>query len=1445
MRPKFNHNSKYAQYRPPLLCLVCNRAGSHAKFCNSLTKLLCKKSRKIKANNTNVTSQNGKENHNETTPELNVSYKNLLNVVLQVNGNNYIGLLDTGANLNAIREVEAQGLQKIKKPNTSFVITASGDRIPSLGMVKFNLKVGALETLISATIMKNLPYPIILGMEFLKKFNAFIDLKNNFVTLENKYVRTKVLLYRENMHNNLNKELSNVSYSLHSENRHSITDSSPAKRSETQHQVTQTQQNNATNIQCNTSFEQFQLENFDHMNSIVNCLITINTIRPENLNFPHAVWIPNQKCTEVLTIAVTPTIKFNLCYQGSEMNHLILWKLLQELKLNLHTMKTNKLGIKIIDNFTNLTKQSFINMVAYIFKDVTIDIILYNIQLSPTLTNIFPHTSINSIADNHNKTVEYALITPQHPPLIHPMPQHFKPPKVTLAQDYKIEPYTSITVNVETLTNQKHLNYNFSLNDNFLTKKKLLLEYDNQSPTKVKINSINNLPVVLFKGSTIGYLNMLNTEENKEKSYAKKVNKDFTDRKFNINRLVLSSDQQEKMNNLLKEYNDIFADDMSEIGRTYLLEHKIQLLKEAPFKSKPYRVSPVERETINKQLNEMYEQGIIRPSQSEYSSPIVLVHKKGEPGKTRFCVDYRKLNSLTVKSTYPISDLESILTYLGSSKYFSSIDLFSGFFQMPLEEKSKKYTAFITPGYGLWEFNCLPFGLCNAPSSFQQLTDTVLHGLKWSSVLCYLDDVIIFSETIEEHLDKLKQVFDRLRKANLTIKTSKCEFLKEEIKILGHIINKSCITPDPEKLSSIENFPIPINKKKLQSFIGLCSFYRKFIKDFSKIAKPLFQLLEKDKKYVWSSEQQKAFENLKDKLTKSPVLAHFNPKLDCELRADASRDGLGVILLQEVDGKMHPIAYASRTLTASEKNYPISELEALSVIYGLTYFRHFTYGRHVTIVTDHHSLCYLQKAHNTTGRLTRWLIKLQDFDYSIVYKSGKTHNDVDCLSRNPVLAPTSENEDMFEVPMFLLKNHDLVLEQSKDNDISDLIYAVNNPDDNNINISMRRRARNFRLIDNVLYKHNADFTGNDNLLVIPKHLVLEILHSHHSEPLAGHLGMNKTYSKISKRYYWVGMQKDVEKFVKTCPVCQNRKGAQNKKPQGLLQPIPVGTPFERVGIDMLGPFPKSENGNKVIVIATDYATRYVECEALPDSKSVTVAKFILNNLICRHSCFKYLHSDRAQNWRSELIQDLLKLMSINPSFTTSYHPQCNGVVEKFNLTMANMLSKYTDTAQKKWDQIIPHVTFAYNTSIHATTKFSPFFLVYGREAILPTEANLINIPNNQTVQQIREQILGARNLAVENIHNRQKQDKIRYDEKHRHVEFTPGEQVKIFYPKRQIGKSEKLLLKWDGPFYVIKKLNDVNYEIRKGNKPNCKTEVVHVSRILPYYEPYLPLPTNN
>lgn len=1013
--------------------------------------------------------------------------------------------------------------------------------------------------------------------------------------------------------------------------------------------------------------------------------------------------------------------------------------------------------------------------------------------------------------------------------------------KIICASDTIIEPHKTVEVQVcfkndifEITTNDDLQTYLFIENVNNSIKKKCTVigcpkYFNNQLIISLHNRSLQ--PVKIPEHMTIG---IIKKQTNTPKTCFNVVEA-TKNLQFQINE-ALTDCQKLELEQLLDEFSDIFADDTRSMGFTHVGEHEI-LIKEGckPIKAKPYRVSPKERDIIKTQITEMLENNIIRPSKSPWASPVVLVKKKD--GSHRFCADFRKVNDVTIKNSWPIPRMDDILTSLGKNKYFSSLDLFSGYWQIGVKEEHKEITAFITHE-GLFEFNVMPFGLCNGPATFQSIADQIFQDLKWKEMMLYLDDIVVFSDSFEEHIIRLRHVFEKLRGANLTLKTTKCKFIENEINLLGYHIDGQGVRTDKSKIKAIQQFPRPTTVTRVQSFLGLCNFYRKFVNNFAAIARPLHEITKKNS-FIWKKDQDIAFENLKRALTDAPVLAHFNPELGTEIRVDASRLGLGGILLQELDGKKHPIAYISRSLTPAEKNYTISELEALAVVWSLGYLRHFIYGKPVKIVTDHCALCYLKSCKDPNGKLARWAIKLAEYDYKIYYKSGALHRDADCLSRNPVSVPTPQDEeDAVDIPTYLLQSDEFDVEQLKDEKLKQLIDAIRDPDDINVTAAVRAKSKNFTLIDNVLYRKNFNHNGLDNLLVIPKHLCSEILFSNHNEPLSGHLGVAKTYHRIADRYYWDSLRKDVEKYVRGCPDCQSRKGPTNTKPQGLLQPIRVGQPFDRIGIDLLGPFRTSVKGKTMIVVATDYATRYVETAALRDGKAESVAKFLLDNIINRHGCPRAILSDRGATFRSEIVTSLLRNMGVQTCFTTSYRPSCNGLTERVNKTMADMLSKFVSTDQRDWCQYIGHLTFAYNTAVQDTTKYSPFRLIYGREAVLSTEAQILRTNPYLTIEEMLEKTLAARNIAVENIHNKQTIDKERYDDKHRHVEFKPGDQVKVFTPIRKVGRSDKLLLRWFGPYYILEKKGDVDYLVQMGKTANSKKDIVHVSRIAPYYDPW-------
>ncbi|UYV65945.1 hypothetical protein LAZ67_3005963, partial [Cordylochernes scorpioides] len=894
--------------------------------------------------------------------------------------------------------------------------------------------------------------------------------------------------------------------------------------------------------------------------------------------------------------------------------------------------------------------------------------------------------------------------------------------------------------------------------------------------------------------------------------------KEHEEPQFQINE-NLAYKEKEQLKQVLERYEDLFS---SGLGRSNLAKHRIDTEGAKPIKHKPYRVSAKEREIIKEQIDEMLRDGIIRPSSSPWSFPVILVKKRD--GKYRFCVDYRKLNDVTVKDVYPIPRIDEVLDTLQGSKYFSAIDLKSGYWQVEVEEKDKEKTAFTT-AHGLYEFNVMPFGLCNAPATFERNMENMLGNLRWQICLCYLDDVIIYSSDFSTHLKRIEAVLKCFREADLKLNNKKCQFAFEELEILGHITNQHGIKPAEHNIKAIRDFPRPKKIKEVQSFLGMCSYYRKFIKGFSKIADPLTSLIKKNVPFTWTENQEKAFQTLKVALINPPILGHFDPNAITYIHTDASNIGLGATLVQKFGDKEKVISYLSRTLSKPEQNYSTTEKECLAVVWSMSKLRPYLYGRHFKIVTDHHALCWLKNLKDPTGRLARWALKIQEYNFEIIHKSGKKHLDADGLSRGPL----SENEwDEDYERLFLNQIID-----EKDDFIENI--------KENLSGNKRSITQNFKEENGCLYKKNPNPEGRAWLLVVPKKRRKEVMSEYHNHMLNGHLGVARTTYRLKNKYYWPSMLKDVSEFVKTCHLCQSRKGS-NHLPSGLLQPIPPANyPFERIGIDFVGPLPSTKRRRKWIIVLTDYYTKYAETKAVSEATVKEVSTFLIEHIILRHGAPKFLISDRGSQFTSNLMKEVMKMCKVKHCFTTSYHPQTNGLTERLNRTLINMISMYVNTDQKNWDEILPFITHAYNTTIQETTGYSPFFLLFGREPMsllddenIPTDSNMDDY--DEYIENYLNKIARTRQVVINNTEKTQERMKRNYDKKHNEKIYEPGHLVAVWTPVRKIGKCEKLLRKYFGPYRILKKLSNVNYLIEPKDNPGQDPLIVHVSRLKPYFE---------
>jgi len=457
----------------------------------------------------------------------------------------------------------------------------------------------------------------------------------------------------------------------------------------------------------------------------------------------------------------------------------------------------------------------------------------------------------------------------------------------------------------------------------------------------------------------------------------------------------LNESQKEIFTEFLCRNKSVFSE-IIVAGNCNVINHVINVRDASPIKQVPRRIPIHLREEVNKIINEMKEEGVIEESHSPWISPAVLVKKKD--GSLRFCVDYRKLNAVTVKDSYPLPRIDDILSQLSGNIWFSTLDLKSGYWQIKIRPEDREKTAF-SIGSGLWQFTVMPFGLCNAPATFERLMEKVLGKLISKICLVYLDDVIIFGKSFNEMLMNLEKVFECFRSANLKINPKKCELFKKDVKFLGHVVSSQGVTTDPEKIAAVREWPIPHNKKQLRSFLGFCSYYRRFVRNFSSIAKPLYILTEDQVKFCWGEEQQHVFETLKQVLTSSPVLSFPFGDGKFILDTDASNIGIGAVLSQIQGEEEKVIAYFSRVLNKAERNYCVTRRELLAIVDSMKFFRHYLLGRRFKIRTDHFSLKWLMSFKDLEGQLARWLEKLQEFDFEILHRKGISHRNADGLSR--------------------------------------------------------------------------------------------------------------------------------------------------------------------------------------------------------------------------------------------------------------------------------------------------------------------------------------------------------------------------------------------------------------------------------------------------------------
>jgi hypothetical protein len=615
---------------------------------------------------------------------------------------------------------------------------------------------------------------------------------------------------------------------------------------------------------------------------------------------------------------------------------------------------------------------------------------------------------------------------------------------------------------------------------------------------------------------------------------------------------TLSQEEKGTLNRLLSEYDEIFGP--SQVP-TPFAEHKIDTGRSAPIAMPAYQMTKQRKEILKNEIEKMLKDDVIEPCESPWASPVVLVPKNDN--SWRVCIDYRKLNSVTKADKYPLPRIEELLHLAKQTLYMTTIDLKSGYWQISVRESDRDKTCFTSP-CGTFRFKRMPFGLKNSGATFQRLIDRFRNGLNDIAILAYLDDLIIVSPSFQKHISDLKQVFERLKHFGLRANRSKCCFARESINYLGHVITKDGIRVNPLKVEAIVKMIPPNNVKKLKSFIQMCSWFRRFVPDFSDVARPLTDLLKKNATWNWSTRQQAAFDDLKKFLTTAPVLRQADETLPFKIRTDASNYALGAVLLQGEGPEEKPIEYASRLLTPSERNYDTTQREALAVVWACKKFRGYIEGNEVIVSSDHQPLRWLMSLQSPTGRLARWALSLQPYDIKVNYIPGRSNVLADILSRPTIPDETDQSCELcpVEIEYPRLAARDMRKMQYDDAEVRKIIDSLEGRDKVNCSNWM---DRGFIMNNGILYRYDPDDDQTNAQLVIPERERMTIFKENHDSPVAGHYGVEKTVQKIAAKYYWPGMRHDISKYVKGCLKCQRYKSS-NLKPEGLLRTPP---PYQR------------------------------------------------------------------------------------------------------------------------------------------------------------------------------------------------------------------------------------------------------------------------------------------